>query len=834
MTHTIIATDHKSTEYYIVNNATYTHTLRVNGDRVVTFDIEYTDNNAVIIEKIGRRWKFYIDNGKSRDEYIVQNVYEDTDGDDVKLSVDCLYVSYDELKREMLTTSYTGSQTRDQWFNWLFKGSKYKIDMQASPQLALTIDNFGYDSRLALLFQLMDKFDLEFYITGKTIHVVDSIGEDKQDYISYGVNLIDLSRESQFGDFGTYGTLIGALKNEEKPELGRYEATYTHELSKEYGLIPIKPIVDERFKILDAMKDEIKKQIEASIVVSLEAKVDDIIFTQKDAEIFEGDTIRFMDERMGIYTDIRIVEVKYTHNDLGELLDTTYVLGDYAQQYSSNKADLDIKNQVNKDLPNKIEAGNKNIIKDTEDKLAKLYKEYEEKYNELKEGTQEAIEIAGRGGKIFRQILEPKGSDLNQGDLWYKPKWLGGTTGWETEMYQYEKDGNIGQWRRIMDVEIGDAGRLQKGTINAKVINLINLNADEIVAGTIRGKNLKIDLDRGLVEFTKGKIYKADNSFEINIDDGRIHSKSPSFNTWFNLARGEITLSTTLGGSQLGRIGAGKSIGSQFGLVVEGEEHVTVSTGNYSKVPVIGEAKGAGMYMLGAKSNDPNHGRLYAHARNGMEFVPSSGKKAVVYIDDDVISMNGFGMSGHGLTIGMNSPLISLSAGTSSLIGGNNRSAHLRLSATNRVEISGENGTSVRGDFNVTGKKNAIHVTRDGVRETPAYEMATAFIGDIGEVTTSPSGMAIVEIPDIFYDIANFDKDYQVFLTPYDFCQFRVTDRTNNSFIIETDKGNCRIGYEIKALRRGYEDEWFHKADDDYKQVRDNFTDIPREEINNV
>lgn len=827
MQHTIIATDHKELKQHVVNNATYTHTLRVNGDRVVTFEIEQTENNQYLFENVGRRWKFFIDNGKSKDIYVVQNVYEDTDGDTVLLTVDCLYQDYDILKREMVNKNHTGSKTRDSWFIWLFEGSSFKMVMEASPQLALTIDNFGFDSRLSLLFQLLDKFNLEFYIQGKTVYITDGIGQAKEDYVSYGINLVNLSRTSEMGEFGTQGTMFGALKNEEKPELGHISTTYTHPLASEYGIIPIKPIVDERFKFVANMKDEIKKRIEASINISVEVTLDDLFFQDKDVELFEGDTIRLIDERIGLYTDIRIVEVTYTRNDLGELLSTVYTLGNYDSQYTESKSDLDIKNQVNKDLPSKIESSNNDIIKDTQEKLDKMWKEYEEKYIKVKEDAESAIEMAGRSGKIFRQILEPKDSDLNQGDLWYKPKWLGGTTGWETEMYQYEKNGNIGQWRRIMDVEIGDANHLEKGTINAKVINLINLNADEIVAGKIRGKNLSIDLDTGEVLFTRGTIKKTDGSFTIDVNNGTIQSRTADGRTYFNLSKGSIGLGTTNkpGDFNLGRIGYIFPIfNAGGGMTMEGNESWGVATTGATK-------GGNGAFILGSRSGkNPDHnGTIHGYAKSNISFQTSTIAGGTYFNMGDFTST---GRRAILLEIGGTSTGGSLSMNEDS---SGQCSVNLFASTRKggRLWLAGET-VSVTGDMNVTGKKNAIHVTRDGVRETPAYEMATAFIGDIGEVVTSPSGMAIVEIPDIFYDIANFDKDYQVFLTPYDFCQFRVTNRTKESFIIETDKGNCRIGYEIKALRRGYEDDWFAKQDMSHEDMKQNFTDFGMEELNNV
>ncbi|GAA2952954.1 hypothetical protein FC48_GL000980 [Ligilactobacillus murinus DSM 20452 = NBRC 14221] len=68
------------------------------------------------------------------------------------------------------------------------------------------------------------------------------------------------------------------------------------------------------------------------------------------------------------------------------------------------------------------------------------------------------------------------------------------------------------------------ADKINGGTINGRTVNVTNLNANNITSGTINGQNLSINLDNGLVQFRRGKIAKADNSFAIDIDTGEISS----------------------------------------------------------------------------------------------------------------------------------------------------------------------------------------------------------------------------------------------------------------------------------------------------------------------
>lgn len=64
-----------------------------------------------------------------------------------------------------------------------------------------------------------------------------------------------------------------------------------------------------------------------------------------------------------------------------------------------------------------------------------------------------------------------------------------------------------------------EAEKIKTGTLDAKKVNVINLNANNITAGSIKGSNLEINLNTGNVEFQKGRVHSADNAIDINIDN---------------------------------------------------------------------------------------------------------------------------------------------------------------------------------------------------------------------------------------------------------------------------------------------------------------------------
>jgi len=123
----------------------------------------------------------------------------------------------------------------------------------------------------------------------------------------------------------------------------------------------------------------------------------------------------------------------------------------------------------------------------------------------------------------------------------------------------------------------------------------------------------------------------------------------------------------------------------------------------------------------------------------------------------------------------------------------------------NQLSITGSS-VDVLGDFTVyNGTKNAASVTRDGVRATPAYEMAENWFGDMGESTTDGNCEIIVPIDQIFGDIVNTSIKYQVFLQSYSKAHVWVEIRNEDGFVVKSDEPNADFAWELKAKRRGYE-----------------------------
>ena len=164
---------------------------------------------------------------------------------------------------------------------------------------------------------------------------------------------------------------------------------------------------------------------------------------------------------------------------------------------------------------------------------------------------------------------------------------------------------------------------------------------------------------------------------------------------------------------------------------------------------------------------------------------------------------------------------------------------------SNQVIISGNGGkgnqlnvygdhVDVLGSFTVyNGTKNAASVTRDGVRATPVYEMAESWFGDMGESITDGNCEISVPIDPIFSDIVNTSIKYQVFLQSYSSANVWVETRNEDGFVVKSDKPNADFAWELKAKRRGYEDERLVKTDmmlDEVKKIEEGTGTISNDE----
>lgn len=317
------------------------------------------------------------------------------------------------------------------------------------------------------------------------------------------------------------------------------------------------------------------------------------------------------------------------------------------------------------------------------------------------------------------------------------------------------------------------ASKINVGTLNGANVNIINLNASNITGGTLNAIDIK-----------GSNITSVGENYTLNQKNGSI--------TW-------------------NRNSDGKKV---FGIETQVEPS---NEGN-----TVFEVSKKGSLSIFSKTEDVNIYKnlltFYNNADNGIT-ASSSVDKIFVQGTDNSASRN----QTYSLTISESGISYTSSKSTRptfnfsnfnsaiSFLVGDDISSISLIGGVARVKSK---YTTISGDFTVTGSKNAIHATRDGVRATPAYETAESYLGDIGSNYTRENCEVWIEIERLFSDTVNTDIAYQVFLQAYDDAKFWVADFKSDKFLIKSDKPLSRFVWEIKAKRRGYESDRLVLQDD--------------------
>ena len=342
------------------------------------------------------------------------------------------------------------------------------------------------------------------------------------------------------------------------------------------------------------------------------------------------------------------------------------------------------------------------------------------------------------------------------------------------------------------------ADKITAGTLDAGKINVININADNITAGAITGPNINMDLTRGRVLFQAGRLYNADETFDINVDENYI--RSAYYKIAYSSNPEENNIITELKDGTF-------SITSPIWDFLD-------SSGNHFK--------GRETIFKLSSSNLPG-GFLNEDSKPITEMVNKYGFLVTLEKCRDnatISSLSGWNSKFIGLIINGTEPLnagavIHGGENGTRIIGGKTYDIS-GVTAQPQINIGYNFGSvsdiditaqriRLNGDTYVYGTKNAIVPTSNGMAAINAYETAEYFFGDIGKSKTDKNGQVLIQLDPLFLETINTSIPYHVFVSPYENANVWVEQMDQNSFIVKSSKPNIEFSWEIKAKRKGYE-----------------------------
>jgi len=534
--------------------------------------------------------------------------------------------------------------------------------------------------RLSLFNDIIDQANVEFYVEGTVVHVVQAMGSDLSTIVRKKFNLDTAEIQTDNTSFATYGRGYGAYSKPNDTTSKRLEVEYKSPLYDYYypkfGAIEAVPVADERYTIADNLLTAVKEKVDNSWAISLTLNLVDLQSAgYKYAMAKPGDYITVIDENINFSDKVRIIKVTSDYDIRGTRTKTEVECGSlsFAEQQKTSQSTL---------------------------------------------------------------------SNVAAGKIPVPNEWL-------TSQVQLATNSLLAS-RTELDFTDQGIIAVDKSDANKVVI----LNSAGVGVSTDGGQTFKsaITADGVVAERLYGNLIKG-ITFET--------SSSSGFTMVFQ--NGEIDFSGPNG--------------AYYGALMSTADRET------------GKPNGVALINAPGQVLSLNQG-----ASDGLSY-------AVFQIpSESTASKPVYKLLGH-----LKSSL-KFNVGAGAYITNN---GNIQLSANdgagNQLEVN-PNGAAVLGNFTVyNGTKNAASVTRDGVRATPAYEMAESWFGDMGESTTDENCENIVPIDPIFSDIVNTSIKYQVFLQSYSKAHVWIETRNEDEFIVKSDEPNANFAWELKAHRRGYE-----------------------------
>lgn len=372
----------------------------VNGERSISGTIV---SNKQVLSRLDRGWSFTFDG----ELYKIIYAKPKDEGKNISLSFDAVHQFFYDFEHSNCYKEFNGSNRFEVYIEAIFKDSGYRYVIEAQAG-SIRKENFGNASRLKMFKDIIKAAGLEFSVTGKVVRILKKVGTDLSTVVRKNFNMNELTIEKNIGNFITYKKGLGAWKDENNHDAGRYTSEYESPLARIYGRIEGEPVSDERYKETGKLLERLKKEVDESYSISVQLDMEDL--TQagyKYTRPREGDYIMAINETIGFREKIRIVSYESSYDVTGQLLSHKVTCNDIGTVQKAITSEGSIMRSVSES------------------------KEYAE--GALEVATRALVSANGKNTNYYGATKpkdEPRGT-LHEGDLLYL------TVGEETELYYW-------------------------------------------------------------------------------------------------------------------------------------------------------------------------------------------------------------------------------------------------------------------------------------------------------------------------------------------------------------------------------------------------------------
>lgn len=372
----------------------------VNGERSISGTIV---SNKQVLSRLDRGWSFTFDG----ELYKIIYAKPKDEGKNISLSFDAVHQFFYDFEHSNCYQEFNGSNRFEVYIEAIFKNSGYRYVIEAQAG-SIRKENFGNASRLKMFKDIIKAAGLEFSVTGKVVRILKKVGTDLSTVVRKNFNMNELTIEKNIGNFITYKKGLGAWKDENNHNAGRYTSEYESPLARIYGRIEGEPVSDERYKETGKLLERLKKEVDESYSISVQLDMEDLTqagykYTRPRA----GDYIMAINETIGFREKIRIVSYESSYDVTGRLLSHKVTCNDIGTVQKAITSEGSIMRSVSES------------------------KEYAE--GALATATRALVSANGKNTNYYGTTKpkdEPRGT-LHEGDLLYL------TVGEETELYYW-------------------------------------------------------------------------------------------------------------------------------------------------------------------------------------------------------------------------------------------------------------------------------------------------------------------------------------------------------------------------------------------------------------
>ena len=330
----LVARDYQNNEYPLL--ATKVHTSELNGQDDLELKIPQQKNNNLDLLSIDKLWEFDYNNIT----YKAVNIKRQTRGHSFNLNVRATPLFYWEFSKSIIHENHDGSHTANSAFRTVFDGTGFNfVLVDFSP--AVSWEGFGKGAnRLELFKRLLDRYNYEFIIQGKTVYMHHRIGNDTNFMYKYKLNASNVSSTTDATDYFTHIKGFGNFEEGEEDYFknAKLKREYTHPLADVVGKWEGSPIVDGRITQTSTLDEAMYKAVEESLAVTIEGTLHDVRKIYDIAVPVKGDRVWLHDERINLEQEIRLHKIVTTYDEKDNIIacDVTFGSQSIGERHKAN------------------------------------------------------------------------------------------------------------------------------------------------------------------------------------------------------------------------------------------------------------------------------------------------------------------------------------------------------------------------------------------------------------------------------------------------------------------------------------------------------------------